>query len=864
MTELEEGGFWAGFSPYCLKSALPPENSPTLVESNLRLRWIRIYWWVFLLLVYSALLLESNANRELSSGVRYEIIEQLFPDWNKASERTRDAEVSPSLKELLMADDVAKTLSFYNDICATQSAISASMKDTWECKLFDIRVQKLGGGSWDPTTNRALPDVDKDALMNGTRGILETKARTNKTNKELAKERRYEIQQICSENFFQTHFIIGDDPRRVPLGDVNAFAQKVKEVHPGLNPVFDQFLLHNRGFGGMKQMLNEIKEEVKEIKESQKPPDHHDSGRRLSTRLHRRSPWLLDVDDMASNDSEEVPAKPTEPLEVNATNATAATQGLAFPFVNQSGSNGSMAKDQNFPSGCFDPGDVAGLLRDLWVSHAGSDDMEWGLNEDGANRMVKEVLPNVTRDSWPQLWEEMNPNGDLKLSGEEFLVFAEKHLKDFQWPIRGYLNAECRNHHFSLISLCKPQKISAHYQVAFVPGKKNSAGIFSVETRINVLLSFRQVTDRSGWYRANLRIFSKSCVGGRKTGTVILIVLTLTLFSCLTLIDSLMTLILLPLNLYRIRWMDLPSDANIEEIEKRFWRNLLQGLDARGVATRFLPALIVLAERVLALGFIISCVEAAVEARRNSVLPFGILSEKCMVTWFRGNKDWIIGRPVPRGINMINYINQCTDVAGVDYVAELFFELLFEDEGCFHALVVGLIMLRILEAFSLSSRLNWLPRTLFLAKNKLQNFLLAYVCLVAGSSLIMTLYFGDIFQQFSSLQESFFTLLLYSFGNTERALHGSQPFIETGSSHLHAALFFYTVFVVTIILNMFTTIVIDAFAAEGDPERYEKIYKEEIKSLTTQLLQIFGKGHLLNKKSQLSRQASSEEDKAET
>eukprot|EP00435_Cladocopium_sp_Y103_P052259 s686_g16.t1 len=153
---------------------------------------------------------------------------------------------------------------------------------------------------------------------------------------------------------------------------------------------------------------------------------------------------------------------------------------------------------------------------------------------------------------------------------------------------------------------------------------------------------------------------------------------------------------------------------------------------------------------------------------------------------------------------------------------------------------------------------------LFLAKNKLQNFLLAYVCLVAGSSLIMTLYFGDIFQQFSSLQESFFTLLLYSFGNTERALHGSQPFIETGSSHLHAALFFYTVFVVTIILNMFTTIVIDAFAAEGDPERYEKIYKEEIKSLTTQLLQIFGKGHLLNKKSQLSRQASSEEDKAET
>lgn len=76
----------------------------------------------------------------------------------------------------------------------------------------------------------------------------------------------------------------------------------------------------------MKQMLNEIKEEVKEIKESQKELDH-DGGRRLSTRLQRRSPWLLDVD-LESNRSEEVPAKPAEALEAKATNATAAAQGL--------------------------------------------------------------------------------------------------------------------------------------------------------------------------------------------------------------------------------------------------------------------------------------------------------------------------------------------------------------------------------------------------------------------------------------------------------------------------------------------------------------------------------------------------------
>ena len=41
-------------------------------------------------------------HRELSSAVRYEVMEQLFPDWNKAAERTRDAEISPSLKDPLV------------------------------------------------------------------------------------------------------------------------------------------------------------------------------------------------------------------------------------------------------------------------------------------------------------------------------------------------------------------------------------------------------------------------------------------------------------------------------------------------------------------------------------------------------------------------------------------------------------------------------------------------------------------------------------------------------------------------------------------------------------------------------------------
>ena len=47
---IKQGRMSQAAARYCLKSALTPENSPTLRDSNLRLRWIRIYWWVLLCL----------------------------------------------------------------------------------------------------------------------------------------------------------------------------------------------------------------------------------------------------------------------------------------------------------------------------------------------------------------------------------------------------------------------------------------------------------------------------------------------------------------------------------------------------------------------------------------------------------------------------------------------------------------------------------------------------------------------------------------------------------------------------------------------------------------------------------------------
>eukprot|EP00913_Durusdinium_trenchii_P025021 g23486.t1 len=235
--------------------------------------------------------------------------------------------------------------------------------------------------AWDATTNRALPDVDQDAVMIGKRGILETKANKNKTNKDLALQRREEVRQICSDNFFQSHFAFdwppvgdqGDDPRVVPMGDSKAFARAVAEVHPGLDAIFDQYLLHNHGMGKMMRVIDDINRTVKEMQEdhAQKVLDG------LSTRARKRRHLLTELSPEDANSS---PAT-----------AVAAKEGDG-DFANQSGDLNESSRgdaEPQFGSGCFDPGDVAGLLRDLWTkSTQVSGNLDWGLDEQKAKIMV--------------------------------------------------------------------------------------------------------------------------------------------------------------------------------------------------------------------------------------------------------------------------------------------------------------------------------------------------------------------------------------------------------------------------------------------------------------------------------------------
>lgn len=854
--EEESSWKWSELSPLVLTAALP-EGVPSR-ELCTRLRWVRLFWWLALLVFYASVLLLASTDRELSSALRQEAVEELFPDWNKAAERMKEGMKTPELKELLHVDDVASTLTIFNDRCRDQSFVSTSMKAVWECKLFDVVVNRLSGAEWDPAMNRNLPDSDSDNVFGtGKKGIFETKV--NDASKELANERRRAMQTICSDIFFQNHVAIGDDPKKVPWGNVTAFDEEVVNkatAGSGLHPDFDFFPNRGHGQTAITQRLVQLHKDAQETQRGMgkitralhlDPEPREDDPQPLqgrgSPRLHRRNPWLLDLEappggSLLESGSREGPGSSRQPIQWNATQREEEREKVE-------------EDDQYYGPGCFDNSDVAGLLRDLWSRHIGQGSTSMGKHS--AEAMLKEVMPNVTGDSLERLWQTINhddhADGNQSLSAKEFLDFAESHLSELQFPVRGYLNLECRNHHFSLIGLCKPEYISVLYQIGFVPsspGHRSARG--RCGTRMHIRMIFNQLETGAGWYKADLRITVKSQVGAASTTMIVMMFITLTLCLLLTLFDTTLTLVLLPLNLLRVLQLDLPS-TSYEEIEHLLWLKVLYIVDARGVLSRTSQSVVIVIERLIGICFVAACVQAAREAVMPNSMPMGGMSDRCVLAWLQANKEWIInslrGVYVEHGLSILTYLHECTDLSGIEYAGELVFQLLFEEEGTYHALVVGLVFVRVLESFNLTYRLRWLPRTIFLAKFKLINFVIAYVVLVAGFALLMTLYFGELYQQYSTLDRSFHTLLVYSFGMTERATYGMQPFIERSGSHLYAALFVFSVFMVTIILNMFTTIVIDAFAAEGDPEKFSRMYQEEVKGLTHSLLRFFGKGHVV-------------------
>eukprot|EP00923_Selenidium_pygospionis_P012329 GHVN01020866.1.p1 GENE.GHVN01020866.1~~GHVN01020866.1.p1 ORF type:complete len:274 (+),score=19.51 GHVN01020866.1:326-1147(+) len=122
-------------------------------------------------------------------------------------------------------------------------------------------------------------------------------------------------------------------------------------------------------------------------------------------------------------------------------------------------------------------------------------------------------------------------------------------------------------------------------------------------------------------------------------------------------------------------------------------------------------------------------------------------------------------------------------------------------------------LFRLFEFTMILPESSYLVLTFVFALFPILNFALIFFVILTGFAIIAYAQFGATYPQFGSLGKSIWALCLYSFGFGEQS-HAEdlvQPFVEEDGLYVQCLLLGFNILVVTLLLNMFTTIVIDAY-----------------------------------------------------
>merc|ERR1712032_1797182 len=143
---------------------------------------------------------------------------------------------------------------------------------------------------------------------------------------------------------------------------------------------------------------------------------------------------------------------------------------------------------------------------------------------------------------------------------------------------------------------------------------------------------------------------------------------------------------------------------------------------------------------------------------------------------------------------------------------------IFFDDLVFHCLAWFLLYFRAMMLFlSHVPGLRWLPVTITLASVRSLYFGLAHCVLVAGFATVAYIQFGARWVQFSSFSRAFWELFILSCGVPGTVFDDIYPFQERASSIASMYLAMYLILTVSIGLDFFTTIILDAYNLALDP-----------------------------------------------
>jgi len=384
----------------------------------------------------------------------------------------------------------------------------------------------------------------------------------------------------------------------------------------------------------------------------------------------------------------------------------------------------------------------------------------------------------------------------------------------------GSLSAECRNHHWSLLSLCKPSLIDYRLRIIHMETRLDGTAVQrgSLLTR----MTYRLLSE--GVYEINVDFTTARSDFDSKVDLPF--ILFTVLFVCILLSEFLYSVCMLPLNIVRLLQFQVPPDASDHEAIILLWDQILLCCDARKVRSRFLSIFFILVENLCCILVVGSVVSSTVKASAPYKLPVSdpalLKKGPCFELYAKAEREWvdryIRGEDVQRGVSLLSYYSACSVLSTRERISVMVQLAALRFDLDAHAVAVNLILFRLLAILDLWPALQWISLTAVVCVKKLMQFLVLYFTVVVCFAIGAQISFGCYYMQYRTLKDAFYALILFSSGHMDRAMDGVHPWIDGQSSALMVFLLVYTMLVAVVIMNVFTSIVLEAYDTAQNPQ----------------------------------------------
>ncbi|KAH7646889.1 multi-pass transmembrane [Cryptosporidium bovis] len=358
-----------------------------------------------------------------------------------------------------------------------------------------------------------------------------------------------------------------------------------------------------------------------------------------------------------------------------------------------------------------------------------------------------------------------------------------------------------KNHHWDLLFKCDPEWVTIIFEVSAVQKEK-----YPLWWRTKLHLS--RNSPYLNHYIPNVEITTGMVYHRHYPISTILPVLAILLFTWLLLPGAISSVIMFPYNVYRL----VTKNGRFREIIGHF-------IDPFGNRIHSLSWFQILIENaigiVIILGFTFSSI----------ALHFG--SELCIETAYK------------KCIDPGKFWSETLHLTGIEYYGQLLFSMWIKTK--LHSIAVLLLFIRLLEISLFFTNTSFLIMTFVFAFVPFMHFTAIFTVLLFAFSIIMHAMYGAIYVQFSTIPISFYSLFLLAFGspfsNTDSGVHA---YFEKSAYGAAVMLLLFEIFFVTILLNMFTTIIMNSYAIATKNVECPMKMKKVTASLWYQAKLIFG------------------------